>query len=121
MGYRSEIGCLITCPVKVSAGKIIQKLRGVWGDDEDFNSCFKVSEFSNGEDRFVYVHADWLKWYDGSYDDVTAFMEFIRSWEDRYQSGGVHYVRIGESLGDVEEEIHGDPQQYINVYSTMEL
>ena len=119
MGYRSEIGCLVTCPKHVAGSKIISRFKKAFG--EDFDACFDVKQFSNGEDSFVYIHGDWLKWYEDSYSDVMAFMDIVHTWEDHYKTGGVHFVRIGESLGDIEEDYRGDPQQYIEVYSQMSV
>ena len=115
MGYRSEVGVLITVPLKVNSDKLLNKIKKAWG--EDFEKCFEIKQFVE-DYRYLALHCDWIKWYE-SYGCVKRFMDFIRSWE--YASGGVHYVRIGESLEDLEELIYGCPEKYIEIERYMSL
>ena len=113
MGYRSEVGVLITVPDKVNSSKLVEKIAGIYGNC--FYSDFDVvKEFKKDENRYIYFHCDWVKWYE-SFKDVKAFMKFISSWEKHYKTGGVDFVRIGESYEDLEENVYGDPQEYIRV------
>ena len=113
MGYRSEVGVLITVPDKVNSNKLVEKIAKIYGDC--FRSDFDVvKEFKKDDNRFIYLHCDWVKWYE-SFEDVKAFMGFISSWENHYKTGGVDFVRIGESYEDLEENVYGDPQEYIRV------
>lgn len=110
MGYRSEVGILITVPAKVNSNRLLERLCKMYGGKfED------MKQFSDGENRFIYLHEGWVKWYEDSYDDVKAIMNFIYNWEDHYKTGGVHYVRIGEHVSDVDELTFGEPHQYINM------
>lgn len=112
MGYRSEIGVLITVPDKVNSDKLLTRVCGIINDYDS------VELFSKYNHRFIHLHWDWVKWYD-AYDDVRKFMDFIRSWEDRYKTGGVHMVRIGEQIEDIEEFIYGEPELFIEVQRSM--
>lgn len=113
MGYRNEVGVLITVPNKVNSDKFLEKIKTIYGDcfHSDFDT---VKQFSECGHRFIYLHCDWIKWYE-SYSDVKAFTEFISSWNDHYKSGGVDFVRIGESNDDLEESVYGEPEKYIRV------
>lgn len=117
MGYRSEVGVLITVPAKVNSDKLVKKLRRVYGEcfDDDFDS---VEVYNRYDNRLIYLHADWIKWYE-SYDDIHAFMEFLGMWP--YKTGGVHFLRIGESADDVEESYYGDPQEFIDLHRSMSI
>lgn len=113
MAYRSEVGVLITVPDKVNSSKLVEKIARIYGD------CFRrdfdvVQQFKKDNNRFIYLHCDWVKWYD-CFKDVKAFMRFISSWKNHYKTGGVDFVRIGESYEDLEENVYGDPQEYIRV------
>ena len=111
MSYRSEVGCLITVQNKVNSGKLLKRLEKVYG--ECFSSDFDVvKEYRRYTSRCIYLHADWIKWY-GCFEDISAFMDFIGSWP--YKTGGVHFVRIGESVDDVEEACYGDPQEFLDI------
>ena len=64
-----------------------------------------------------------VKWYEG-YGDVGFIMSFIRSGDTQY-----HFIRIGEEVGDVEEENNDEDwmlcdstyvEQYINMESAGE-
>ena len=109
MGYRSEIGVMITMPKHAKYEDIIKRFRKGWNDDEDFDYCFEIKRKEYYGDRFIFIHSKIdLKWYEGSFKDVDGFMDVIRKWTDTYKTGGVHYVRIGERVDDLEEEIYGD-------------
>lgn len=113
MGYRSEVGVLITVPDRVNSDKLVEKIAKIYGNC--FHSDFDVvKQFKKEGNRFIYLHCDWVKWYE-SFEDVKKFMEFISSWTDNYKTGGVDFVRIGECYEDLEEKVYGDPMEYIRV------
>lgn len=87
MAYRSEVGVLITVPDRVNSSKLVEKIAKIYGNC--FRSDFDVvQQFKKGNNRFIYLHCDWVKWYD-CFKDVKAFMRFISSWKDHYKTGGV--------------------------------
>lgn len=110
MGYRSEVGCLITVPNKTNSDNLAKKIANIYKFDD-------VKVFEQWGVRYIYLHDNWVKWYEDVFDDVKAFMEFIHSWP--YKTGGVHFLRIGESYDDVEEYVNGDPQEYIQLERSM--
>ena len=122
MGYRSEIGILITCPKRVSGDKIISRMKKAWNTEngDDLEKDFSITEVLDGKHRYVGFHCDWIKWYE-SFDCVRKVMDYIGTWDENYKSGGVHFVRIGESLGDIDEMCFGDPESYIDVWSSMSV
>lgn len=118
MGYRSEVGVLITVPDKVNSDKLLEKIEKVYG--KYFRNDFDViKQFKKDNFRFIYLHCDWIKWYE-SFKDVQAFMEFISLWKENYKTGGVDFVRIGESNDDLEEAVYGDPQDFLRIERYME-
>lgn len=113
MGYRSEIGILVTLPRGVKAKTMVNHLFKKWDKDE-FKQCFEVKERYE-EFNYVYIHTTRdLKWYE-SFKDVGATMKFIRDFENHYKTGGIHFVRIGEEMDDIEEEIKGDCERIIQL------
>ena len=118
MGYRSEIGILVTLPRGVKAKTMVEKLFSKW-DKEDFENVFEVKERYE-EFNYVYIHSKYdIKWYDTCYEDVKATMNFIRDFENHYKTGGIHFVRIGENNDDLEEEYKGDCERIIEVQRYM--
>lgn len=120
MGYRSDIGILITLPENVSAKEIIDKFRKAYGE-EDFDDYFEVDEDVRG---CVYLHVSDVKWYEGKdfgYKEVNNVMELVRNWEEHFKTGGIHYIRIGEAYDDLEEIVNGDVEEYLGVSRTIEL
>ena len=119
MGYRSEVGILITLPENTTKNEIIKELASEW-KEEEFNDCFSVVELNEG--KCVYIHTEYdLKWYEDIYEDVKGTMEWINDFEERYDTGGVHFLRIGENLDDTEEIIVGEPERYIEFYRYMRI
>ena len=112
MGYRSEVGCLITVPAKVNSEKLVKKIHSLYQFDN-------VKILDRYGVRLIYLHDSWVKWYEECYDDVKAFMEFVHNWP--YKTGGVHFLRIGESYDDVEEIVKGEPQEYIQMERSMSV
>lgn len=113
MGYRSEVGILVTLPNNVSGNEIIAKFKNAFG--KYFDECFEIDNEESIK-GLVYIHTKiCLKWYEGceGYEDVTNTMRLIRSWEDDYKDGGISYLRIGEDLEDTEEEYYGEPERYL--------
>lgn len=117
MGYRSDIGMLITLPENVSAKEIVDRFRKAWGE-KDFETDFEVDEDVRG---CVFLHIDDVKWYENFYEEVDNVMEIVNNWEDTYKTGGIHFVRIGEEYDDVEEIVKGDVKEFLGMSRTIEL
>ena len=120
MGYRSEIGILITLPESVKGEEIINKFKKAWcyGELED---CFDIDDEESMK-GFVFIHSKIdLKWYEGfeGFEDVNNTMKLIRSWEDMYSTGGISFLRIGEDYEDNEEEYYGEPDRYMCLERSM--
>ena len=121
MGYRSEVAMLITLPENVSARKIINRFKKIWGD-YNFEEDFEVDTTS--VEGCVYLAISDIKWYEGKqfgFKEVNGVMELVRNWEDYYRTGGVHYIRIGENYDDVEEIISGEVNEYLGLRRSIEL
>lgn len=114
MGYRSEVGILITLPKRVKSETIISKLFSKW-DKKDLKQVFQIKTFEEYGIKYVYAHADWLKWYDETFEDEKATMNFIHRFKDNYKTGGVHFIRIGESYDDTEEIVVGEPAKFLGL------
>ncbi len=112
MGYRSEVGVLITVPNKVNSDKLVKKISNLISDYDS------VEVYNKYGGRFVYLHWDWVKWYE-SFEDVHDFMEFLGLWP--YKTGGAHFMRIGESADDTEEAYYGNPEEYIDLHRSMSV
>jgi len=120
MGYRSEIGVMVTMPKHAKYEDIIKRFRKGWNDDEDFDHCFDIKTKEYYGDRFIFIRTKVdLKWYEGTFKEVDNFMKVIRNWTNNYKTGGVHYVRIGESVDDLEEEIFGDIEECVQIQRSM--
>ena len=108
MGYRSEVDILINLPKHVSAQKMVDKFKKAWGEDFDIVDTTSVK-------NCVFLSIDWVKWYEGTYKEVDNIMKLVNRWESHYKTGGIHFVRIGESIEDTEEIISGDCERILNV------
>ena len=113
MGYRSDISILITLPEKVSAEEVIDKFRKAWDRQEaDFDKYFEINQNVNG---CVFLGISDVKWYEYTFEEVTNVMELVRHWDEHYESGGVHYIRLGEDYEDIEEIVSGDCEEYLSL------
>ena len=120
MGYRSEIGILVTIPKTTSAKKILEKMFSKW-DKNEFKDLFEVTKFNREHIKFVYVNTKYdLKWYE-CFEEVKTTMDFINDFNKHYKSGGIHYLRVGENYDDVDEIVVGDPFEYIHLHRYMEI
>ena len=122
MGYRSEVAILITLPENVSARKVINKFKKAWGD-YNFEEDFEVDTESVNGCVYIGTKGD-LKWYEGKqfgYKEVNDFMELVRNWEDYYETGGVHFLRIGENFDDVEEIVSGEVDEFLQLTRSISL
>lgn len=122
MGYRSQIALIVTLPKKVSYDTMLSKFKKAWNDDDDFACCFRVSSDKNEYGRYLkLITKSDLKWYETYFKQVDDFMKIVREFEDTYKSGGLHYLRLGEDLTDVEEIIQGEPQEYVGFYRSLSV
>ena len=119
MGYRSEVAVRFDLPSKFGNDvkgflEEIKKQTGIKNLNDLFDGYY-TDKFYSEEDNVVILYAEYVKWYSGFYDDVDKFEEFMNDFEDFYEDGAVHFVRIGENLEDIEEKIIGDPSGYLDV------
>lgn len=110
MGYRSEVGILITVPKRIKPETMVKKLFSKWKANE-LKDCFKITYFEEFGSKFVYAYCSWIKWYAETFEDEKATMHFINNYG--YKTGGIHFVRWGEDYDDVEEIIVGKPQKWL--------
>ena len=110
MGYRSVVKVLITSdsPALINkAYKMIPKKLF-----SEYN--WKENDFRKDLCRIEF-HAEYVKWYNG-YEDVELFNKWMSEVEELLgEQGGIHFVRIGEDISDVEENAFGSPFEYINI------
>lgn len=120
MGYRSGVSILITLPENVSARKVINKFKKAWG--EDFKDYFTTDDKSVDGCLYIGTKED-LKWYTGCYgfEEVNRFMEIVNHWEEHFETGGIHFIRLGENYDDVEEIVSGDVMEYLSLNRIVEL
>lgn len=116
MGYRSDVAVMITAENKENFKKYLEELK----NDPLLKQLVSYGKMAdNGRDG---IRLNWesIKWYDtfGTFPEINAFEEWLdKIVEDEETS--YHFVRIGEDLEDVEENIEGDPKYW--VYITRQL
>lgn len=114
MGYRSDVMCLVYpdtqlrledrenyAVLKTLMNTTFKDVLDEWGEDVEWidgNHCLKFEI----ED---------VKWYE-SYPQVQRFSEMVQFFKNSSPKYCVEFVRIGENHDDVEEEHHGDTNQY---------
>jgi hypothetical protein len=135
MGYRSEVGLVAIVPDAKMANECVKaylvkaKLEGTLPPDAD--RMFGVK--SKGGLGYIYDKFHDVKWNE-SYKDIRFIMELYRQWvpeffELKELPYSTSFVRIGEELGDIEEDSqHSDCEAYyelawdvLQVYTTMEM
>jgi hypothetical protein len=123
MGYRSQVACCISVdPVRTEQdGKTIytydkdkfkqmvgfiklSKFWELWNTTEADQKCFG---WRNGKFMF---YGEAFKWYP-DYADVRAFHEMFNALSDIEGISG-YFMRVGEEVGDVEEDQFGDDPNY---------
>jgi hypothetical protein len=104
MGYRSEVKSLIygteqeIADFKAATFELYSQVRDEYGDE--------VQAFNIKERHFIYLDADYTKWYD-EFEEVQHWNELL----DKAKNAGLctEFVRVGESSdGDIEQDYSGD-------------
>lgn len=113
MGYRSDVKVLIDIPSKKAEdlGKEIEKATLING-----HSAFGEYQIDK-KNNLLICEAKWVKWYE-DFDEIKAFNDWIGNKQEEFENGlegGIHFIRMGESLEDNEELIYGDPQHYLQI------
>lgn len=102
MGYNSKIRIVTT---KGGFDKLYQHSKEKLKDSYHKNllDSLDIKRISSEDENVLLFGWDWLKWYE-EFDSVKAIMEGLKLLED--EDIPYHYIRIGESEGDVEEILH---------------
>ena len=129
MGCRSDVAILFTLPDNIPTEQVLKELQACLngmtlydGKPETLDWIFneiKVDE----EEHLIQLFAGDIKWYTGcsGYEDINNIMAYIHSFTDKYEDGGYHFVRIGESIEDVEEEFDGDDIKWLGINRSIDL
>jgi hypothetical protein len=104
MGYRSEVKSIIYSNEKEIEAFKLAHFELYNQICEEYGS--EVTTFNKDGRSFIYLNADYTKWYD-EYDEVQHWNSLL----DLAQCDGLNteFVRIGESSeGDIEQDYYGD-------------
>ena len=112
MGYRSDVAVIITAENKDNFKRYVEELKSM--QTGDFADEIK----DNGVDGIRISFSD-IKWYrDFGFEEIDEFEEWLDKIEEDGES--YHFVRIGEDLDDVEENIVGDPKYWVYIERKLE-
>ena len=124
MAYRSEVGVKICCPNTKTSKNVLDKIKKEgWFSETDKNAIFNYCVYDKDKETIT-LHTDWIKWYEHYYEDIQAFKTWLRELGEGFEKkeeGGVHFVRIGEELQDIDEEYWGQPEYWIEIDRVMTL
>jgi len=117
MGYRSDVGYVLSFPSSEQQEEFLAVAKIKAPDEAKY---LKVGGWSNLTAYFERVY-----WGSDS-PDVKIHAEFMELCMQEPYCGGYYFVRIGEDLGDLEEEgnTHDDweiPYDYLYVRRSMEF
>lgn len=119
MGYCSEVAIVINKSVydeftKYLAAKILEK-----GESREFNP-FRVLNSADKKyetDDAIMFYWRWIKWYSVTDAEIGAIMDALR----RLDEENYRYVRIGENLGDFEDEGYFEGPPYVSIMCKMDI
>lgn len=146
MGYRSEVAYIVKVethclPFKddkevfkifMAELKAKEETRQAIAELENSKN-YGFETFSGGidyEECEIKFYATGLKWYP-DFKDVQAhhaIMDTAKEWNEQYKSNFVNgdgflfsigFVRVGEDIGDIEEEHEGQGYEYLGVYQSV--
>lgn len=113
MGYCSKVAIVISKPAydefyKYLAAKVLEHE----GNDR-FNpfSLLNDADQKYETDNAVLFCWHWVKWYTESDDEIAAIMDALRCLDEE----DYRYVRVGEELGDFENEGYFEGPPYVSV------
>jgi hypothetical protein len=104
MGYRSDVKSVI-----YGSKDDVTKFKEVYFNEynqlaEDFAT--ELTSFDRGDRTFIYLDADYIKWYD-EYEETQRWQAFLILAQDLGLA--TEFVRVGESSdGDIEQEYGGE-------------
>ena len=104
MGYRSSVAFVIMFDDKQTAKDYYDaKISSIINED----TSTYMSDPIQLCDRFIMAHYEYLKWYEGAYNDVDSVMEFLHKSQEAEGFVGYRYVRLGEDYNDNETDEAG--------------
>ena len=104
MGYRSEVKSVI-----YGSKDDVAKFKEIFFNEynqlvEDFPS--ELTTIERGERAFIYLDADYVKWYD-EYEETQRWQAFLILAQN--VGLATEFVRVGESSeGDIEQDYGGE-------------
>lgn len=101
MSYRSNIRIITSKKGFDRLKEYVDTYLEEKGRGKDYNLLDNLT-IKKENDYEVYFGWDWLKWYEGSYDDVDAIMKGLELLSEHDYS--YRFARIGESYDDYEEQ-----------------
>ncbi len=110
MGYRSEIA------LTMFESDYQEMLKKAYRESKDVALPF-ITRYAHlyKSDDIVTIYWDWVKWYE-EYEDVRFVIDFIHN-DIPYK-----FTRVGESVGDIEEEFNGENYELCDVaYATCSI
>lgn len=110
MGYRSTVHLAVAFGSRQNMKEILS----VYAMHPFVQKHKLLDEWEEKEDNILYLHQDYVKWYD-SYEDVQGFEHLFKLVEQFYDERALPYawrsIRLGEDIGDVEvRDNYGDDQ-----------
>lgn len=107
MSYYSDI----KIAMKIEDEKrFLDILRGMGGSNEDIENFDRV-QHTTSTGTMVFYEADSIKWYLDC-DEIRRVQKAIQTMVD--EKIYVHFLRVGEDVGDVEEITSGVPCMYLS-------
>ena len=115
MGYNSEVCVRFDIPTRMTQDSFIKRI-------EKDCKCKLSNLFDKiyKKDKVLYLYTGWVKWYN-NFPDVENFENFVHNFEDKFKTGGVHFIRIGEDLGDIDDYSFGNPSDYISIIEQVDF
>lgn len=100
MGYRSDVRILTS---KKGFAELNKFVNNYLKDKNDYNLMENI-QYKVENDYSCYFGWNWVKWYENSYDSVTAIMDGLNHLKENEYS--YRYARIGESYDDYDEHYY---------------
>lgn len=100
MGYRSDVRILTS---KKGFAELNKYVNNYLKDKNEYNLMENI-QFKIENDYSCYFGWNWVKWYENSYDSVTAIMDGLDHLKENKYS--YRYARIGENYDDYDEHYY---------------
>jgi hypothetical protein len=117
MGYLSEVAIVIDKSVhdeflKYLTAKVLEK------GDTEFNPFSVLDSAEKREtEGAILFYWRWIKWYSETDAEIAAIMDALRRLDEEYY----RYVRIGQELGDFEDEGYFEGPPYVSIMCKMDI